>query len=99
VRRVVIRRLAQAETVEAFEWSRLRSVSAVGDLLAEIDRAMSEIERDPEHFPVGHGRLRRMLFGRLPYGVYFKWYARSISVVGVIHGHRHPYVRLQRAAP
>jgi plasmid stabilization system protein ParE len=99
VRSVVVRRLAQDEIVEAFEWYRERSVSAAGDFLAEVDRAMSEIERDPEHFPVVHGRLRRMLLQRFPYGVYFKLYARSISVVGVIHGHRHPDVWLQRAAP
>jgi hypothetical protein len=70
VRRVVVRRLAQAE-----------------------------IARDPERFPVVHGRLRRMLLQRFPYGEYFKTYAQTISVVGVIHGHRHPEVWLKRAAP
>ncbi|MBY0491140.1 MAG: type II toxin-antitoxin system RelE/ParE family toxin [Gemmatimonadaceae bacterium] len=99
MRRVVVRRLAQAEIAEAFEWYRARSVTAAGEFLAEVDRAMVEIEREPEHFPVVHGRLRRLLLQRFPYGVYFKVYAHSISVVGVIHGHRHPDVWLKRAAP
>lgn len=60
---------------------------------------MVEIGRDPEHFPVVHGRLRRLLLQRFPYGVYFKVYARSISVVGVIHGYRHPDAWFKRAAP
>ncbi len=99
MRRVIVRRLAQVEIAEAFEWYRARSVTAAGEFLAEVDRAMVEIERDPEHSPVVHGRLRRLLLQRFPYGVYFKVYARSISVVGVIHGHRHPEVWLKRAAP
>lgn len=99
MRRVVVRRLAQAEIAEAFEWYRERSVTAAGDFLAEVDRAMAAIAADPERFPLVHGRLRRMLLQRFPYGVYFKVYAPSISVVGVIHGHRHPDVWLKRAAP
>ena len=99
MRRVVVRRLAKTEIAEAFEWYRERSVTAAGEFLAEFDRAMVEIERDPEHFPVVHGCLRRMLLQRFPYGVYFKVFARSISIVGVIHGHRHPDVWLKRAAP
>ena len=99
MRRVVVRRLAQSEIAEAFEWYRERSISAAGDFLAEVDRALAEIERDPERFPVVHGRLRRMLLQRFPYGVYFKVYEQTISVIGVIHGHRHPDVWLKRAAP
>jgi plasmid stabilization system protein ParE len=66
VRRVVVRRLAQAEITEAFEWYRERSVTAAGDFLAEVDRAMAEIERDPERLTEVHGRLRRMLLRRFP---------------------------------
>ncbi len=60
---------------------------------------MVEIEQDSERFPMVHGRLRRMLLQRFPFGVYFKVYGQTISVVGVIHGHRHPDVWLKRAAP
>jgi plasmid stabilization system protein ParE len=99
VRRVVVRRLAQAEITEAFEWYRERSITAAGEFLVEVDHAMAEIENDPERFPVVHGRLRRMLLQRFPYGVYFKVYAKTVSVVGVIHGHRHPDLWLTRTAP
>lgn len=99
MRTVVVRRQAQAEIAEAFDWYRARSITAASDFLMEVDRAMVAIERDPEHVPVVHGRLRRTLLQRFPYGVYFKMYARSISVVGVIHGHRHPDVWLKRASP
>ncbi len=51
---------------------------------------MQHIQADPERYPVIRGRLRRVLLRRFPYGVYYKVYPSSISVVGVIHGHRHP---------
>jgi plasmid stabilization system protein ParE len=99
VRALLVRRLAQAEIAEAFEWYRARSTSAASDFLTEVDRALVEIEHEPERFPLVNGQLRRTLLRRFPYAVYFKVYARSISVVGVIHGHRHPDVWRTRALP
>jgi toxin ParE1/3/4 len=45
------------------------------------------------------GRLRRVLLQRFPYAVYYKVYATGISVVGVIHGRRHPNTWLRRVGP
>jgi hypothetical protein len=55
--------------------------------------ARAEIAEAPERFPVLRGRLRRLLLAGFPYAVYYK----VISVVGVIHGHRHPDTGLGRA--
>ena len=94
-----VRARAQAEIVEAFEWYLARSKDAPGDFLAEVDAALSRIAEAPERFPVVRGRLRRVLLQRFPYAVYYKVYPSVISVVGVIHGHRHPDTWLRRAAP
>ena len=59
--------------------------------------AFAQITRTPEQYPVIHGRLQRVLLGGYPYAVYFKSYPNVISVVGVIHGHRHPNTWLRRA--
>jgi hypothetical protein len=40
-----------------------------------------------------------VLLRRFPYAVYYKVFPLTISVVGVIHGHRHPDTWLRRAAP
>jgi plasmid stabilization system protein ParE len=64
-----------------------------------VDGAFREIAEDPERFPVVHGRLRRIVLPRFPYAVYYKLYPRTISIVGVIHGHRHPDTWLSRAGP
>ena len=96
---LVVQRRAQTEIDEAFEWYRARSPQAAADFLDAVDRSIDAIVAAPEQFPVVRGRLRRVLLARFPYAVYFKVYPRTISVVGVIHGNRHPNHWLQRAAP
>ena len=90
---------AQAEIADAFDWYLARSSEASTAFLAELDAAMQQIADAPEQFPVIRGRLRRVLLHRFPYAVYFKSYAAGISVVGVIHGRRHPNTWLRRAGP
>ena len=94
-----VRALARAEIAEIFEWYLARSSEAPADFLAEIDAALAHIAEAPERFPVVRGRMRRVLLRRFPYAVYYMVYPSVISVVGVIHGHRHPEAWLRRAAP
>lgn len=96
---VRIRAQARAEIADAFDWYLARSSEASTAFLAELDTAMQKIADAPEQFPVIRGRLRRVLLPRFPYAVYFKSYATGISVVGVIHGRRHPNTWLRRAGP
>ena len=96
---VRIRAQARAEIAEAFEWYHDRSDVAAADFLAELDVAIHQISEAPEQFPVVHGLLRRVLVRRFPYAVYYKCYPNGVSVVGVIHGHRHPATWLRRAGP
>ena len=76
-----------------------RFTNGAVDFLAVVDDALREIAEDPERFPVVHGRLRRIVLRRFPYAVYYKIYPRTISIVGVIHGHRHPDTWLSHAGP
>jgi plasmid stabilization system protein ParE len=99
VARVRIRARARAEIAEAFEWYHHRSEVAAADFLAELDVAINQISEAPEQFPVVQGLLRRVLIRRFPYAVYYKCYPNGVSVVGVIHGHRHPATWLRRAGP
>ena len=61
-----------------------------------VDEAMERIVDAPEQYPVIRGRLQRILLEAFPYGVYFKAFPAVISVVGVIHGSRHPDTWLRR---
>jgi len=93
---VRIRRIARAEIHEAFNWYLARSPRAAARFIDAVDLAIRGIEEAPErHGPI-HGNLRRWLLQGFPYGVYYKVYPKVISVVGVIHGSRHPDAWLKR---
>jgi plasmid stabilization system protein ParE len=92
-----IRKSARAEIVEAFDWYLERSPFAAARFLDAIDRAMIQVEDVPHRYPVIHGRLRRVLLPHFPFAVYYKIYPSAISVVGVIHGRRHPDTWLKRS--
>jgi len=90
VRALRLRNTAQDEIEDAFEWDRGQSPTAALRFLVAVDEALVAIRERPETFPIVTGMLRRALLRRFPYAVYFKVYNRTISVVGVLHGHRHP---------
>jgi toxin ParE1/3/4 len=99
VRRLRVRKTARAEIAAAFDWYLERSPAAARGFLEAVDQAMRLIEEAPERHPIIRGRLRRVLVRRFPYGIYYKVYPSTISVVGVIHGRRHPETWLAWAAP
>lgn len=78
------------------EWYLERSPAAAERFLEAVNDAMQVIEEGPERQPVIRGHLRRVLLQRFPNGVYYKVFPATISVVGVIHGHRHPDTWLRR---
>ena len=97
MRPVRVRKLASKEIDTAFAWYLQHSRSAAARFLEAVDDALAQIADAPDGFPVIRGRLRRVLLRGFPYAIYYKVYPGVISVVGVIHGHRHPYNWLSRA--
>ena len=95
--RLRVRKLAQREINAAFAWYLRHSPGVAQSFLDAIDEAISVILEAPERQPVVRGRLRRILLRRFPYSVYYKVFSSVISVVGVIHGRRHPTKWLRRA--
>lgn len=96
--RIRVRKTARDEIAAAFDWYWERSPAAAQKFIESIDEAMQRIEEAPERYPIIRGHLRRALLRQFPYGIYYKIYPSTISVVGVIHGHRHPDTWLSRAA-
>jgi plasmid stabilization system protein ParE len=96
VARLRVRTVARADIDAAFAWYRQHSPAAAQRFLDAVDVAFTLIDEAPERYPLVRGRLRRVLLRQFPYAVYYKVYPTVVSIVGVIHGHRHPNVWLRR---
>jgi len=90
VRPLRLQSVAAAEVADAVDWYRARSIRAARGFLIELDSTLRKIQRDPESFPLITRTVRRALLSHFPYGVYFRAYPDRITVVGIIHGRRHP---------
>jgi len=90
VRPLRLQSVAATEVAEALDWYRSRSPNAARGFLSELDRTLGQIQHDPGNFPLVTRTLRRALLSHFPYGVYYRVHSEVISVVGIIHGRRHP---------
>ena len=95
----MVRVHAGAEIDEAFEWYRARSPQAATDFLAVVDGAFREIAEDPSAFRWCMADYAESCSRDFHTPCFCKRYPRTISIVGVIHGHRHPDTWLSRAGP
>lgn len=99
MRRLLVRRQARAELEASYGWYHERSARVADQFLEAVGEALRKVEATPEAFPVIRGRLRRVLVRGFTYAIYYKLYPSVISVIGVLHGRRHPDTWLRRAEP
>jgi toxin ParE1/3/4 len=69
MRRLVLRLQAQSEIAEAADWYERQNVGLGADFLRAVDVAISSIGHNPEKYQRIHGRLRRVVLRRFPYGI------------------------------
>ena len=49
--------------------------------------------RSKAMYPIVHGRVRRHLLRRFPYGLFYVQYPTEVVILAVVHGRRHPRAR------
>jgi len=70
--RVRLTRLAEAELTEAIEWYDAQA-SGLGARFSTEFKALTDRLRDnPRQFPRVHQEVRRAVFDRFPYGLFFR---------------------------
>jgi toxin ParE1/3/4 len=57
-----------------------------------VDVVLANAQRTPTMFRAVHGRTRRALLRRFPYGVFFVETRDEVVVLAVVHSGRHPRV-------
>lgn len=87
---VVFRPQAAAEAQAARTWYEEQKPGLGGRFADAIDAAIRRIALTPSAFPAVHGEIRRAVVRQFPFGIYFRIHGRTVVVIAVIHGRRHP---------
>ena len=90
MKRVIFRREARADALEAYRWYENKEVGLGADFRSELSAAIQRIRESPTAYRVLHRDTRRARLRRFPYGVFSREYAEAIVVVAVLHTRRHP---------
>lgn len=94
--RVLFRRAAEEEFVEAAAWYEQQRRGLGLQFIAEIDEAVERAAAFPEHCPVVLRDVRRAVARRFPFAIYFRVRGNELVVLAVFHGRRDPMIRSRR---
>ena len=91
-----IRPEAELDILEAAVWYENERTNLGFEFEAELSEIYRRIVENPRQFPIQRRDLRRAVFTRFPYAVYFREIDDAIVVAGVFHHHRSPDVSERR---
>jgi plasmid stabilization system protein ParE len=89
-RRLVVKPQSDLDIQAAAVWYEDQRSSLGRRFLDELGLVFRRIEDNPSQFPVVENEVRRALLRHFPYGIYFLVESADISILAVLHLHRHP---------
>ena len=92
-----VRKEAEADVQEAFEYYESCRAGLGYDLLLCIEASFSLIEKNPNQYKPIHKTVHRALVKRFPYGVFYVIKGNKVSVIGVVHARKNPGHWMSRA--
>jgi toxin ParE1/3/4 len=95
--RVVYRRAAQAEFMDAAIWYEQQRIGLGEEFVREIEVAVNKAAESPKSYPTAFGDVRRAVARRFPYSIFFRERGDLLVVLAVFHGKRDPQVWQRRA--
>jgi len=90
VSQLSLRPEAAAELEEAHDWYESQQPGFGEEFLLEFRRVVTRILENPLQFPEIHEDVRRALFHRFPYALFFRILEDDIRVIACFHGNRDP---------
>ena len=88
--RLSIRKEAEADIAEAYQYYESCSEGLGADFMLCIDEAISKIQRNPKLYKVVLRKIRRTLIRRFLYGIYYLLNEDEIIVLAVVHARQNP---------
>lgn len=88
--RVLLRKEAQEELNDAAVWYEDQRAGLRGEFLDEAASTLTRISSTPFAYAEVHRGVRRALFRRFPFALYFRVESEVVSVLAVMHGSRSP---------
>ncbi|MDQ7782762.1 MAG: type II toxin-antitoxin system RelE/ParE family toxin [Desulfomonilaceae bacterium] len=95
--KVFLRRDAQAEFDEAFDWYERRKPGLGVDFVAHVQAVFDEIKTRPEMYATVFQDIRRATVRRFPYSVFYTVEPQRVVVLAVFHTKRDPTTWRDRA--
>ena len=90
MRQLVVRPEARLDIEDAARWYDNERPALGSRFLDAVDELITRIGEWPHQFPEIEEGVRRGLLRRFPYGVYFVEDRSAVSILAVLHLHRHP---------
>lgn len=95
--RLVLRRRAKLDLLEARRWYDARQQGLGDSLLEEVTATLELLQEHPEIHPRVDDRVRRAGLRRFPYGIFYIVGSEAVRVIAILHNARNPeHWRLRR---
>ncbi|MCP3670871.1 MAG: type II toxin-antitoxin system RelE/ParE family toxin [Gammaproteobacteria bacterium] len=85
-----IRKEAEADIAEAYQYYESCRESLGADFMLCVDESRARIQRSPKQFRVVLNKIRRALVKKFLYGIYYTTDENEIIVLAVTHARRNP---------
>ena len=85
-----IRKEAEADIAEAFEYYESCRENLGSDFLLCVEETFARIAKNPNQYRPIHKNVHRALVRRFPYGIYYVVLDNRVSIIGVVHARKNP---------
>jgi len=87
---LIIRKAAELQIVEAYQWYEKRRADLGDDFLQAIGESLDTIEANPQAFQLKYKSIRAIYTKRFPYGIFYLIDKEKIIVFAVFHLSQNP---------
>lgn len=87
---ITIRKEAESDIEEAYQWYESKRDGLGEEFLLCIDEVLSRLKAHSEIYPAVHRNIRRAFIKRFPFGIFYLEKDESVIVFSVMHARKDP---------